>query len=180
MPKDGVYGDLYWNAEAATALFTGLKRNAKNASKHYMHAVRQAAKTRPIGSVNKDSSGKPLPSNFRRAEKYSSPGDMPYRQTKNLANSIRQRMIKSSDTIEYAVGSEAEYALTVEMGGSFQVDESDRKNTSWRLINPPKKPLNIAARPMWKPVFDRNKDQMIQIMASSFPWATRLISIFKI
>lgn len=102
--------------------------------------------------------------NKRTAIRFSPDGQPPYKQTGNLANGVVKEIVKreSDGQVTGSVFTTVPYAKEVEFGGTKQVDQSVKIHTRWRLTNPFLRAVRIAARPVWGPVFDQVRSEMIR------------------
>tara|TARA_R100000306_G_C4347637_1_gene128416 strand:+ start:138 stop:671 length:534 start_codon:yes stop_codon:yes gene_type:complete len=103
--------------------------------------------------------------------KHSKAGQIPFFQTGNLALSVRTsfnfgktrgRLTK----MKARISTDVPYAPTLEFGGALSIDPNKKKYTRIRLINPLKSTPYIAARPVWRPTFFEQKDQMLFALTS--------------
>lgn len=120
--------------------------------------------------------------NLRKVVARSNPGSPPFVQTQNLGNSLnvaygaRAARINGGANIFPGLVSEQEvgcvytdvpYAQEVEYGGiAGPYNAHDLKYTSWRLINPIRHSMYIAARPAWRPAYEKSVSRMINAIVS--------------
>lgn len=98
----------------------------------------------------------PISGNLRLRTSHSSPGQIPFVQTFNLANSIRQSYLGMGAQVYGQVYTDVPYAETLEHGGYLNMNQNFKKYTSWRLVNPLKTNKAIAPRPFFTPVWNKN------------------------
>jgi hypothetical protein len=101
----------------------------------------------------------------RKRTRHSSAGDPPLKQTGNLEKSIDFKFVWGEDGyINGLVFSDAPYAETLERGGTLQVDQSEKKHTRVRLVNPIRNAISIAARPFMAPTLRKHTERIIAII----------------
>lgn len=139
----------------------------KQAADVYEAALKKAL-NRTVGSD-------PISGSLRVRKRHSAPGQVPYWQTGNLANSI-----KATYTSRYEISggkilgfgkelkiygrvsakTDVPYAKTLEFGGRLMMPHDNRPYTHWRLINPLKTHVYTRARPAWRPTFKKWRSTM--------------------
>lgn len=125
--------------------------------------------------------------NARKTVAHSAPGQPPFQQTGNLANSVMIArgakaaklnggaiIVEGGPTDENSgqefgcVYTDVPYAKELEYGGiAGPYKASNLKHTSWILINPIRHMMYIAARPAWRPAYDLTVSQMIQVITKT-------------
>jgi hypothetical protein len=145
-----------------------LGRGAMQAAQLYKNELKK--------ELSKEIGSEFVSANLRRRFKHSSPGEPPYFQTGNLAQSLkistnfltRGTIFSSSrHTISVRISSRVRYAVTLERGGALSVPEAEKTFTSIRLVNPLKSTPTITPRPAWTPVFDRLRPIMLKTIIQS-------------
>lgn len=152
----------------------------KEAGEIYEKELTRTLKSAPWGSKPATEAGPSLsnlPSITGRTRirfRHSSPGEVPYRQTLNLANSVRLTSQTGSGAtlgeFRSRVSTRVKYSRTLERGlPQISVPQSSKRFTDIRLLNPLKlKPGTIIApRPVWVPVFEKTRAKMIKQIAST-------------
>ncbi len=149
-----------------TKLQNGANDAAKAGGQVYFEAVTKEFKSAPWGSK---------PSGDKRIRyRHSSPGQTPFRQTENLANSIR---ISSSKRVNgqphltiTRISTRVPYSVTLERGlPQISQPQHLKRFTKIRLKNPLKLKSGtiIAPRPVWLPIFQKNKAKMKAVIIST-------------
>ncbi len=168
--------NLKWKQkEVETALYARLSRNLIKATKFYHQHIQDTFLRQSWGS-NPVKGGL-----LRKTFKVSAPGRPPFKQTSNLAKSIRfsfktttQSAFFSGRELRGRTSTEVKYAQNIELGsgktGTIRIPQSQKIHTRIRLVNPlPKRKailLFIAARPVWIPTLRKLKPQILKILAS--------------
>lgn len=167
---------LKWHGPRVEAwLYGRLTRNLRIATKFYHGEISRIFKTQPWGS-------KAVGGGLRRkAFKVSPTGGPPYKQTSNLANSIKFSLHFNSKSRFFSGGqlkgrtsTEVKYAQNIELGsgktGTIRIPQSQKIHTAVRLVNPMSRrkaqTLYIAARPVWIPALRRLTPKLLKILAS--------------
>lgn len=152
-----VHGTLQWNGGTVGATFHQvIRKNMFEAAIYYRVKVWQALSK--WGSVS-------VGGIWRFRIHHSKPGEAPRQQTGNLANSVQSNRVSlSAGRYVISIGTQVPYAHTLEYGG-IAAELRDKKYTTNRLINPIKKPMIIAPRPVWRPVFYQSLSRMIDLIA---------------
>lgn len=160
-------------------VITKLQNNANDAAKaagtFYFNLVTREFKRAPWGSKRAQTgnslSNVPILANSRIRFKHSSPGETPYRQTENLANSIRitssKRLAGEPSKAVTRISTRVPYSRTLERGlPQISQPQSLKRFTKIRLKNPLKlRPGTIIApRPVWLPVFQKTNVRMLAII----------------
>lgn len=117
---------------------------------------------RKIKAAMKEWGSIPISGNLRRRIVHSNPGQPPLRQTDEYRKSIQISTNRAKQL--GIVYSDDPKASTLELGGSFRGDQNKNKHSNIRLVNPIKKLLNIAARPVFGPIFKQEYRKMVDII----------------
>lgn len=133
-----------------------LARNTYRAIKHYAQTVKSALL--PMRSEH-------VRGNLRRrVPPYSKPGQYPHSQTLELQRSIKWESEETSPGVIHAVAyTDVKYAMPLEVGGLTEF-EPNRKHSRFWLVNFIKRPVFIAARPMWLPILIRELPRIFIII----------------
>lgn len=137
----------------------------------YFQAVEKEFKSAPWGSrrakTGPSISNVPALANLRIRYRHSSPGETPYKQTENMANSIRissSKRISGSPHLSITrISSRVKYSSSLERGfPQVSIEQHLKRFSKIRLKNPLKlKPGTIIApRPVWLPIFHKNTAKM--------------------
>ena len=157
--RRGTTVSFKWNASAGVAIQHRLYAGVFRAINIYRFALKR--KLNFWGSIF-------ISSVKRMMWITSAPGSPPKKQTGNLEKSIEIDIEHNGvsgffgQEVNGYISTDVPYAKTLELGGSLQVDQSTKKYTRVRLVNPVKDVHNIAARPAWLPTFEEEKSRMIQ------------------
>lgn len=98
---------------------------------------------------------------------HSLPGEPPLVQSANLINSLEWSITEDAEQKTGIVSTDALYAQTLEFGGTLQAPSSSKIHAT-RPIQGWKKPVTIAPRPAWMPVWMALQDKIKEILASGF------------
>lgn len=167
---------LKWRGpKVETWLYNRLTRNLRIATKFYKGEISKIFKTQPWGS-------KAVGGGLRRKSfKRSTPGQPPFKQTSNLANSIvfslhfnSKSRFFSGGQLKGRTSSEVKYAQNIELGsgktGTVRIPQTQKIHTTVRLVNPMSRrkaqTLYIAARPVWIPALRRLTPRILKILAA--------------
>lgn len=128
------------------------------AAEHLKEKI-QAKLRRHVGSIY-------VGSRLVKAVEFSPPGDPPYEQTGNLANSVKASVEKQKTQVKGSVGTRVNYAKTLEEGGFTRwTGQQHLRFTHVKLVNPIKKSgLPVAPRPVWRPTFEEENRRMLEIV----------------
>ena len=141
---------LTWRGERVRVrLFKDLERKNRQATKFLRKQIEEALNNKGWGSD-------PAGQGKRIRRRHSDSGEVPYKQTGNYAKSIRHEVDTRGDQIIATVFTDVPYSQTLEFGGSFQMDQNNKKYSKIRLVNPFRSPINITPRPVWMPVLRAN------------------------
>ncbi len=162
---------VVWNRKATSDIITTIARNVSEAI--VLYKTRLKKKIEKWGSVD-------IGGGLRLRINHSLPGNAPLQQTGNLYNSITTKtgigdnmilssnlgiMTKDSDVIEGVCYTMVPYAAALEFGGAIQTDEHNKLFTNYRLINPIRKVITIAPRPVWIVVWWDSLQKMLNIVS---------------
>lgn len=105
---------------------------------------------------------------FVRAAKFSKPGQAPYWQTGNLAESIKAKTEVQKTQIKGSVSTTVKYAKILEEGGLMPPKLQKRLvYTDLKLVNPINVAITVAPRPAWRPTFEKEAESMEQIIEAN-------------
>lgn len=166
---------ITWHGPAKLREINRLSRDAvEEAGKIYDNELTKTLNSAPWGSkpaVDAGPSLSNLPSITgikRKRFRHSDPGEVPFKQTKNLANSIRTGSERKGDLVRSRTSTRVKYARTLERGlPQISVEQGKKRFTNIRLVNPLKLKSGtiIAPRPVWVPVFEKTRSAMIKSIA---------------
>lgn len=153
--------DLFWDTGILEKYRLKLHEGAKRAGNVYLSLLRLRLK-RTSGSVPAYVMIGP---NYRKAVKFSRPGEIPFWQTKNLANSVnltdtppRPRDVSSTVRLSTRV----KYARSLERGG-YSTNEA-KPYTTIQLINNFPAGRFIAPRPVWLPLLLQYERRLVKMI----------------
>ena len=142
---------LTWRGERVRdRIFKVLERKNRQVTKLLRKQIEEALERKGWGSDPAGKRGK------RIRRRHSDSGEVPYKQTGNYAKSIRTEVDTRGDQIIASVFTDVPYSQTLEFGGSFQMDQNNKKYSKIRLVNPFRSPIIITPRPVWIPVLRAN------------------------
>lgn len=164
--------EITWNPRSYNSLMKRLNTNLNKSLRFYKTNLKESIKT--WSSI-------PYSGNIRQwiFELSSSPGDPPHRATGNYYNSIKteldQKVVNQMKSggkngkpqfigteLSGNINTDVEYGPTLEFGG-FNKSNAVKKHTNIKLINKFNEKF-IDARPHWLPMFEKTKNQMINII----------------
>lgn len=151
---------VQWNGQAFRNIFRRIQINTNVAGAKYRSRLKR--------ELLKTAGSEPVSGIYRRRVRHSSPGQSPFWQTKNLANSLKFSKSTANWIHRVRISTDVEYAPALELGGVAQVPQSAKKYTRLRLINPLIKHravgMFIAPRPVWMPIFNMMGHRMLKII----------------
>lgn len=149
--------NLHINNKAFRSIEKRLVKSTRYAIQYYSWQVKRALL--PIRSQR-------IKGNLRKWVVSSPEGQAPFSQTLELHNSVGFECKEVSPGIIHAAcGTDVSYAPILELGG-FPIHEPNRKHSKYWLVNFLKNPKqNIAARPLWIPVLQREMKIMVGLIA---------------
>ncbi len=168
--------NVTWNGPR---VITKLQNNANDAARaageFYFNSVTREFKRAPWGSkraiTGNSLSNVPILANSRIRFSHSDAGQTPFRQTENMANSIRisssKRLVEEPSKSVTRISTRVPYSRTLERSlPQISQPQSLKRFTKIRLKNPLKlKPGTIIApRPVWMPIFQKTNVRMLAII----------------
>ena len=149
-----------WNGQAFKNIFRRVQINTNVAGAKYRSRLKR--------ELLKTAGSEPVSGIFRRRVRHSSPGQSPFWQTGNLANSLKFSQSTANWVHRVRISTDVEYAAALELGGVAQVPQSAKKYTRFRLVNPIKKNratgMLIDPRPAWMPIFMMMRHRLVKII----------------
>jgi len=140
---------------------TGAVSAIQKATEHLAKRIRsKLLATR--GSVPTDRVG------WVKSVRSSQPGEVPFWQTGNLANSVKPAVTILKTKVKGQVSTRVKYARTLENGGFTEWSgQQHLRFTDLKLVNPIRKSGQpIAPRPVWRPTFEEENNKMLEIVKS--------------
>ena len=173
--------EVRWNEGLVEGILRATKAGAKNATKFIHKEIVKEFASAPWGSeLGGRYKKKDVPPGMAKTVRHSPPGMTPYKQTGNLAHSIKIDFSTLKEDAEGRVYSDAPYAAELEAGGTLNT-YSEKPHAVRNIVNPKPQSLKLQsrARPTFKKVFKRNEQKIFDILRSRIPFLTRIRVIFR-